>query len=104
MAARVRWQGSTTQRGYGWDHVKERARQIALWQPGQPCTRCGQPIWHLSVMTVTGHRISTVDLAHTPDRTAYEGLQHRRCNRAEGATRGNLLRNAAKGWASARNW
>lgn len=33
-----------------------------------------------------------IDLGHTEDRTAYVGLEHRRCNRGEAATRGNQQR------------
>ena len=35
-----------------------------------------------------------IHLAHTPDRTAYEGLQHESCNESEAATRGNQARAA----------
>jgi hypothetical protein len=56
-------------------------------------------------MTVTGRIISLVDLGHNADRTAWTGLEHRRCNRGEGASRGNRIRRpAAYGWASARRW
>jgi hypothetical protein len=104
MAARVRWRGTTAQRGYGTSHQRERRRLLALWRPGQPCARCGQPIWVLSVTTARGPRVSVVDLGHTPGRDAYTGLEHRWCNRAEGATRGNQSRGQAKRWAAARIW
>jgi hypothetical protein len=94
MPYRKRHRGTTTQRGYGASHVAALKRHRAAFVPGQPCAYCGQPIWDLAY----------ADLAHTPDRQAYEGLQHRACNRREGAVRGNRMRRLAKGWASARRW
>lgn len=70
---------SSTQRGYGMAHIRERAK----WKPiveagGATCSLCGDPIepgssWHLD---------------HTPDRTAYRGPAHASCNRKDGARRG----------------
>ena len=82
--ARKRWRGTTTQRGYGADHQALRRQLLAQFTPGQPCARCGQPMW------TKAH----IDLGHTADRSAYTGLEHRRCNRADGARRGNKRR----GW------
>ena len=100
-----RWarKGTTTQRGYGGGHQRERARQLALFVPGQACVRCGEPIWAVSVMSSAGRSVSLVDLGHTADRSGWAGLEHRRCNRGDGARR----RNAAAGgesWPSARRW
>jgi hypothetical protein len=63
--------GTTTQRGYGPRHQKMREELLKKWQPGDPCAHCGQPMW-TSI---------DLDLAHTPDRTAYRGLAHAACNR-----------------------
>jgi hypothetical protein len=75
----ARWQGTTTERGYGSPHQKERAR----WQPviaaGQAwCaeTACLEPTrwiapgspWHL---------------AHGTGQDGYRGPAHERCNIAE---------------------
>lgn len=69
---------TTTQRGYGYDH--QQARTAALTHlashPGQPCTRCGQPMYIDEAMYL--------DLDHTDDRTTYRGLAHRSCNRRAG--------------------
>jgi hypothetical protein len=76
--------GDTTARGYGHDHQAERAR----WAPAVahgviPCTRCG----HLIAPGAYW------DLGHDDnDRSRWTGPEHRRCNRAAGARKGNRLR------------
>ena len=72
--------GSTSQRGYGGAHQRERAR----WAPHVAaglvaCARCGERIppgapWDL------GH--------HDHDRTRYSGPEHRACNRSAAGKRG----------------
>lgn len=93
--------GTTTMRGYGWTHIKARRAALAAWQPGQPCAHCGQPMWERWMYDSHGRRISALDLGHTTDRTAYIGLAHRYCNRAEGRSRQNRI---TRGWSSARDW
>lgn len=95
--AMQRWagRGTTTQRGYGSTHQAERRRRLATWRPGQPCVRCGLPMYGPASM---------IDLGHTPDRTAWTGLEHRHCNRGEGARRGNQQRGRARTWRAARQW
>ena len=92
-----RWarKGTTEQRGYGHAHRTERERRLALWRPGDPCVRCGRPMFGPPAY---------IDLGHTPDRTAYTGLEHRSCNRSEGARRGNRMRAMAKPWLASRPW
>ena len=104
MPYRKRHRGTTAQRGYGASHVRIQKAALAAWQPGDLCTRCGLPMWHRWAYDTRGARISAIHLAHTPDRSGYEGLQHARCNASEGASRGNRQRAVAKGWASARRW
>lgn len=104
MAARVRWRGTTTERGYGWSHVKILKTAIASWKPGDLCAQCGWPMWHRWTTDRAGNRISALHLGHTPDRTGYIGLCHARCNTSEGATRGNQLRGRARQWQTARQW
>ncbi len=89
MAARVRWTGTTTQRGYGHGHQSERERRLAAYRPGDPCAHCGEPMtwWPLAVAR------RYIDLPHTSDRGGYlPGLAHRYCNRRDGAVRGNRMR------------
>jgi hypothetical protein len=69
--ARSRARGTTTQRGYGWDHQQRKAHDEQGTTPADPCPKCGHPLgpppW---------------DQGHTPDRAGYEGPTHIRCNRA----------------------
>lgn len=67
---------TTTQRGYGWQHQQARAKAITRMYDGQPCTRCGQPMYR--------DEARLLDLDHTDDRTTYRGLAHRSCNRRAG--------------------
>lgn len=70
---RDRQRGTTTQRGYGWTHQQQRARDLSAYDPADPCPKCGQPL---------GGDPSQLDEGHTPDRQGYEGPTHRACNRA----------------------
>lgn len=92
-----RWarKGTTEQRGYGTAHRAERDRRLARWKPGDPCARCGRPMYGPPAL---------IDLGHTADRTAYTGLEHRSCNRGEGARRGNRMRRRTRAWPAARQW
>lgn len=74
----ARWTGTTTERGYNGSHRALRKRLIAQWRPGDPCARCGLPMYGPAAM---------IDLGHTEDRTGYVGLEHRACNRRDGASR-----------------
>ena len=83
---RKRAQASASARGYGYAHQKLRAALLAQWQPGDPCSRCGGPMWGPP---------RKIHLGHTDDKTAYRGLEHERCNTADGASRGNRARATA---------
>lgn len=76
--------GSAAQRGYGPAHQAERARRLRLWKPGDPCARCGQPMYG---------PVSRIDLGHDHANVngGYLGLEHAACNRADGAARGNRM-------------
>jgi hypothetical protein len=71
---------SSTARGYGAAHQRERKRWAIIVNRGEAtCCLCGKPItpgtkWHLD---------------HTPDRTAYRGVACATCNIRDGAKRGN---------------
>lgn len=80
--------GSTTARGYGYEHQQRRLRALAALRQREamgaetPCARCGRPVY-------SGQPL---DLDHTDDRSGYRGLAHRRCNRGAGAAKGNARR------------
>ena len=101
MAARKRWRGSTTQRGYHHGHQRERERRLQAYRPGDICAHGGEPMWWWPLAIARRF----LDLPHTADRTAYlPGLSCRYHNRAEGAIRGNRMRGPAQAWAAARRW
>lgn len=80
---------STTARGYGHQHQLEKAK----WQP---VIDAGHGTCHATIClepTRTIQPDAAWDLGHTPDRTSYTGPEHPRCNRSEGARRGNKQRN-----------
>lgn len=68
---------STSGRGYGTPHQRERRIRIANYDPEDPCPRCGRPL---------GHDVRQIDLGHGPEQRGYNGLEHARCNRS---ARGN---------------
>jgi hypothetical protein len=89
VAARVRWTGTTAQRGYGRPHQVLREQRLAAYRPGDLCAHGGEPMqyWPLSVAR------RYLDLPHTADRGGYlPGLSCRKHNRADGAVRGNKMR------------
>jgi len=76
----------------------KRARKLALAdlarRPGQPCARCGQPMYVSQLL----------DLDHTDDRAGYLGLSHRSCNRRDGQRKTTAILKA-RGWTpSRRQW
>jgi hypothetical protein len=96
MAARVRWTGSTTQRGYGNPHQRERKRRISTYQPGDVCAIGGERMFLPPAY---------LDLAHDHVNGGYlPGLACRRHNRGEGATRGNRMRWQPGSWRTSRRW
>jgi hypothetical protein len=64
---------NTTTRGYGSRHQALRRKLLDQFQPGQPCARCGKPIW-----TKTDAQLGHDD----HDRSRYNGLEHIACNEA----------------------
>jgi hypothetical protein len=87
-------------RGYGPAHRAERKRRLARWRPGDPCARCGQPMWQLQRWS-GGRLIEAIHLGHTADRTGWTGLEHDHCNESEAATRGNRRRRQRRTSANA---
>jgi hypothetical protein len=101
MTARVRWRGTTAQRGYHHRHQAERERRLLAYRPGDICAHGGEPMWWWPPAYARRY----LDLPHTADRTGYlPGLSCRHHNRAEGAQRGNRMRGMVNGWRSSRAW
>jgi hypothetical protein len=85
-------QAKTAARGYGGRHQQLREQ----WQPK---VDAGLVDCHATVCLEVGRRIepgSDWDLGHTPDRTAYTGPEHPRCNRSEGGRRGAAVTNGQR--------
>lgn len=106
---RYRRRGTTTQRGLGWrEHVTIGRQLLAQWKPGDPCARCGQPMWSRWTFDRNGNQVSAIDVDDFPGR-AYGGpqvkrLSHRHCNRSAGARAGNRRRGNGGGWRTSRQW
>jgi hypothetical protein len=85
MKAYEQKRGSSTERGLGADHQRERARIQSDIDAGQRvcCWNCGARLigtaWHLD---------------HTVDRTAYRGPACITCNTSEGGARGARITNS----------
>ncbi len=93
--------GTTTQRGYGSAHA-------ALREQWQPEVKAGRAFCQAATCVEPTRWIrpgSAWDLGHTPDRTSYTGPEHRKCNRRDGALRGNANRkHAPAAWTRSRDW
>ena len=105
MAQRIRRRvrrlpGATTRDGYGSAHQKRRKAAIAALRDGDPCARCGKPMY----------RGDPVHLDHDDtDRSQYRGLSHAYCNVAASnrSPRRQRTRKApiqTASWPSARRW
>ena len=98
----ARYQGSTTERGYGSQHQQLREQRLRQYQPGDLCAEGGEPLtwWPLSVAR------RYLDLPHDHDNGGYlPGLSCRKHNRGEGASRGNRMRpRRPRPFATSRAW
>jgi len=82
-----RYRGTTAQRGLGAAHQADRKRLLAQHRDGDPCWRCGQPMY----------KWQKLDRDHIVDRAlgGTDGpavLAHQSCNRAAGARLSNQVR------------
>lgn len=88
--------GSATQRGYGAEHQAAARRLKADLRDGDPCCRCGGPMYRWQ-LDLDRHDIRGIDADHHGQARVLGGavpdaLAHRRCNRRAGAVLGNRLR------------
>lgn len=83
----ARWYGNTTQRALGAEHVADLKRLKAALRDGEPCWRCGHPMYRTQAL----ERDHIIDRVHG-GATGPAVLAHARCNRSAGATMGNQLR------------
>lgn len=89
----------TSERGYGAQHAALRRSWAHVVKEGRAfcaARTCLEPTRWIRPGTPW-------DLGHTPDRTAYTGPEHPRCNRSEGARRGNAKR-STKPFRRSRRW
>jgi hypothetical protein len=82
----ARYRGTTAQRGLGAPHVADLKRLKAMHRDGDPCWRCGKPMYKWQAL----ERDHIIDRAlGGADGPAV--LAHMECNRAAGARLGNKL-------------
>lgn len=77
---------TTTEEGYGWTHQQARAQLIRDLRDGDPCCRCGRPMFRNQTRFLDADHWRN----HKPQPP--DALAHRRCNRAAGAAAGNRTR------------
>jgi 5-methylcytosine-specific restriction endonuclease McrA len=100
----ARWRGTTTQRGLGHTHQKARAAAVIALQDGQPCPRCGRPMWRSQARYLDLDHIIPRSMGGTGGPAV---LAHRWCNRAAGARITNQKRRtvtARQGTPQSRRW
>ena len=83
----ARYRGKTAERGLGAAHQADRKRLLAQHRDGDPCWRCGQPMY----------KTQELDRDHVVDRAlgGTDGpavLAHASCNRSAGARLSNQIR------------
>lgn len=83
----ARWYGSTAERALGGEHVADGKRLKAALRDGEPCWRCGEPMYSWQAL----ERDHVIDRVHG-GANGPAVLAHASCNRSAGATMGNQLR------------
>lgn len=85
--------GSSTDRGYGHAHRKRTAELKQQMTDGQPCARCGKPMWRSQLNQIHGDHVGR---ARVLGGILPDALSHARCNTSHGAKLGNRLRGARR--------
>lgn len=83
--------GSPTSRGYGYAHRRQRAHLMSRLQDGDPCCRCGRPMYRGQALEADHHGVPMTMGGLLPD-----ALAHASCNRRAGAVLGNRMRGARR--------
>lgn len=80
---------------YGAEHQKIRAGLLARLRPGEPCPRCGRPMYPWQRL----HAGHSQDVHFYPTAKA-DRLEHESCNTSDGARVGNRSRqmNPSRKW------
>lgn len=94
-ARRTSPRASAAARGYDWAHQQERVRLAPAVATGAvTCARAaiGQCLEARDGRSPLIRPGQPWDLGHNAARTTWTGPEHRRCNRADGARRGNRAR------------
>lgn len=92
--------GHAASRGYGHAHRVRVAQLKAAMRDGDPCARCGAPMYRAELPLLDGDHVGTPRVlgADAPDHRDHlpDALSHRTCNRSHGAALGNRLRAARR--------
>lgn len=81
---------STTERGYGWQHQKQRERLLRAHKDGAPCSHCGKPMYRDPARNFDGapleaqHADPLANHANKRRAPLASELMHRHCNRSLG--------------------
>ena len=82
----MRTRGTTTQRGYGSDHQREREFRLERYRPGDRCAHGGEQMWWWPLSVARRY----LHLPHNAARTGYlPGLSCAKHNCEDGARRKN---------------
>lgn len=83
---------TTTERGYGTQHQKQRRILLARHTDGTPCPECGKPMYKTAAKNFDGAALeadhgpgSALKYAENKQATKATRLLHRTCNRSGGA-------------------
>ena len=83
---------TTTQRGYGHTHQKQRRKLLAQHKDGAPCPECGKPMYKTAAKNFDGAALeadhgpgNALKYADNKQATKATRLLHRTCNRSGGA-------------------
>jgi len=79
---------TTAEQGYGWAHQQARADLLRDLEDGEPCARCGEPMYRWQAAQLDADHVENSKAAGEPP----DALSHASCNRSHGATQGNLAR------------